>query len=185
MEHDSGQFSRSSRGSGRWVWAITVILLMGCSPPDDDSVAFTGTIPTTTSRATSTSTLTIPSTTSTISAPASVVPVTTPPPPTTVRVVVTSPPSTEVPPPVSEPPAPAADDSHNWDAVAECESNGDWHINTGNGYYGGLQFSLPSWQGVGGTGYPHEHSRAEQINRAEQLLAIQGRGAWPHCGRYL
>jgi len=68
-----------------------------------------------------------------------------------------------------------------WAALAECESGGDWQINTGNGFYGGLQFSLTSWQGVGGSGYPHEASVAEQIHRAELLQAVQGWGAWPSC----
>jgi hypothetical protein len=70
-----------------------------------------------------------------------------------------------------------------WDDLAECESGGDWHINTGNGFYGGLQFTLTSWRGVGGTGYPHQHSREEQIVRAERLQDIQGWGAWPACSR--
>jgi hypothetical protein len=68
-----------------------------------------------------------------------------------------------------------------WDRLAECEAGGDWSINTGNGYYGGLQFSLSSWRGVGGSGYPHEASREEQIARGERLLAVQGWGAWPAC----
>ena len=72
-----------------------------------------------------------------------------------------------------------------WDDLAACESGGDWSIDTGNGYYGGLQFSLSSWRAVGGSGYPHENSRAEQINRAEQLLEQQGWGAWPACSRQL
>jgi len=72
-----------------------------------------------------------------------------------------------------------------WDRVAECESGGNWSINTGNGYYGGLQFSLSSWRAVGGSGYPHESSRAEQIRRAEMLLDLQGWGAWPSCSRQL
>jgi hypothetical protein len=72
-----------------------------------------------------------------------------------------------------------------WDALAECESGGDWGTNTGNGYYGGLQFSLSSWHAVGGRGHPHEHSRAEQIRRAELLLAEQGWGAWPSCASEL
>ncbi|WP_390905053.1 transglycosylase family protein [Nesterenkonia marinintestina] len=66
-----------------------------------------------------------------------------------------------------------------------CESTGDWSINTGNGYYGGLQFSLQSWQAVGGTGYPHQASKAEQINRAHELWKIQGWGAWPSCSSRL
>lgn len=68
-----------------------------------------------------------------------------------------------------------------WDRLAQCESSGNWAINTGNGYYGGLQFSLSSWRGVGGSGYPHQASKAEQIARAEALLARQGWGAWPAC----
>ena len=72
-----------------------------------------------------------------------------------------------------------------WDELAECESNGDWAINTGNGYYGGLQFALGSWQAAGGTGYPHEHSPAEQIHRGEILQDMQGWGAWPTCARII
>ena len=72
-----------------------------------------------------------------------------------------------------------------WDRLAECESGGNWSINTGNGYYGGLQFSLQSWRGVGGSGYPHEHSREEQIKRAEMLKANGGWGHWPSCAAKL
>jgi hypothetical protein len=68
-----------------------------------------------------------------------------------------------------------------WDRLAGCESGGNWSINTGNGYYGGLQFSLSSWRAVGGSGYPHKASRAEQIRRARKLRAGQGWGAWPAC----
>lgn len=68
-----------------------------------------------------------------------------------------------------------------WDRLAQCESGGNWSINTGNGYYGGLQFSLGSWRAVGGSGYPHQASKAEQIARAEALKARQGWGAWPSC----
>jgi hypothetical protein len=72
-----------------------------------------------------------------------------------------------------------------WDDLAECESGGDWQANTGNGYYGGVQFALDSWQSVGGSDYPHQHSRDEQIHRAEILLDRQGWDAWPHCSREL
>lgn len=68
-----------------------------------------------------------------------------------------------------------------WDRLAACESGGNWSINSGNGYYGGLQFSLSSWRAVGGSGYPHQASKAEQISRAEMLKARQGWGAWPAC----
>jgi hypothetical protein len=72
-----------------------------------------------------------------------------------------------------------------WDRLAACESGGNWAANTGNGYYGGLQFSVRSWAWVGGTGLPHEHSRATQIAMGERLLARQGWGAWPSCSRKL
>ncbi len=72
-----------------------------------------------------------------------------------------------------------------WDALAQCESSGNWSINTGNGYYGGLQFSLSSWQAAGGSGMPHQNSKAEQIRVAENLLAMQGWGAWPACSASL
>lgn len=65
-----------------------------------------------------------------------------------------------------------------WDKIAECESGGNWSINTGNGYYGGLQFSLATWQSVGGTGLPSDASREEQIKRAEILQARAGWGQW-------
>ncbi len=68
-----------------------------------------------------------------------------------------------------------------WDLLAMCESGGNWHINTGNGYYGGLQFLPESWYMVGGSGLPHEATREEQIYRAKLLLAIQGWKAWPAC----
>ena len=77
----------------------------------------------------------------------------------------------------------AAADGMNWDAVAACESGGNWAINTGNGYYGGLQFSMGTWRANGGTGSPHNASREEQIRVAENVLRSQGRGAWPVCGR--
>lgn len=73
-------------------------------------------------------------------------------------------------------------DSVNWDAIASCESGGNWAINTGNGYFGGLQFSPSTWSSNGGYGMPHLASRAEQIRVAENVLATQGIGAWPVCG---
>jgi resuscitation-promoting factor RpfE len=74
-------------------------------------------------------------------------------------------------------------DSVNWDAVAACESGGNWGINTGNGYYGGLQFTMGTWRSNGGGGSPHNASREEQIRVAENVLRSQGIGAWPSCGR--
>lgn len=77
--------------------------------------------------------------------------------------------------------APAAD----WDALAECESGGDWSINTGNGFSGGLQFTPSTWAGFGGTGAAHEATREQQIAVAERVLAAQGWGAWPACSQRL
>ncbi|MEV7388311.1 MULTISPECIES: transglycosylase family protein [unclassified Streptomyces] len=72
-----------------------------------------------------------------------------------------------------------------WDTVAKCESGGNWSINTGNGYYGGLQFSASTWAAYGGTAYApqaNQATKAQQITIAEKVLAAQGKGAWPVCG---
>ncbi|MER6079370.1 transglycosylase family protein [Streptomyces sp. NPDC001833] len=72
-----------------------------------------------------------------------------------------------------------------WDTVAQCESGGNWAINTGNGYYGGLQFSASTWAAYGGTQYAaqaNQATKAQQIQIAEKVLAAQGKGAWPVCG---
>ncbi|MES4888264.1 transglycosylase family protein [Streptomyces sp. NPDC096012] len=72
-----------------------------------------------------------------------------------------------------------------WDSVAQCESGGNWSINTGNGYYGGLQFSASTWAAYGGTQYAataDKAGKAQQIAVAEKVLAAQGKGAWPVCG---
>jgi resuscitation-promoting factor RpfE len=74
-------------------------------------------------------------------------------------------------------------DGVNWDAVAACESGGNWGTATGNGYYGGLQFTMGTWRANGGSGSPHNASREEQIRVAENVLRTQGIGAWPSCGR--
>ena len=72
-----------------------------------------------------------------------------------------------------------------WDSLAQCESGGNWGINTGNGYFGGLQFLLSTWQAYGGSGYPHENSREEQIRVAENLRADAGYSPWPACSAAL
>ena len=85
------------------------------------------------------------------------------------------------------PQATAAPDS-DWDKLAQCESGGNWSINTGNGYYGGLQFSASSWRAVGGTKYaplPHQATPQEQVAAAEKLRASGGWGHWPACARKL
>ena len=108
------------------------------------------------------------------------------------------PPAPDAPPPApvdfdpNVPPPPAPDDpppppvhkaySVNWDAIAQCESGGNWGITTGNGYGGGLQFTSSTWHANGGSGSPNGASREEQIRVAENVLHSQGIGAWPACG---
>lgn len=80
--------------------------------------------------------------------------------------------------------AAAAAPDVNWDAIAQCESGGDWAINTGNGYFGGLQFKLSTWRANGGMGNPANATREQQIAVAERILVSQGIGAWPVCGKH-
>ena len=85
-------------------------------------------------------------------------------------------------------PAPAVSNGGTWDALAECESNGNWAINTGNGYYGGLQFSASTWNAYGGQQYASTANlatREQQIAIAEKVRAGQGWGAWPACSAKL
>ena len=72
-----------------------------------------------------------------------------------------------------------------WDRLAMCESTGNWSINTGNGFSGGLQFTPQTWRAFGGKGQAHQASREEQIAVAERVLEGQGWGAWPACSRKL
>jgi hypothetical protein len=76
----------------------------------------------------------------------------------------------------------------DWDAIAVCESGGRWDVNSGNGYWGGLQFAPGTWFAYGGEAFdgtgPFPYSRAEQIAVAERVLAAQGPGAWPSCFRW-
>ncbi|MEX2293287.1 MAG: transglycosylase family protein [Acidimicrobiales bacterium] len=123
-----------------------------------------------------------------IDATTTVAPTTTtvPPPATTVAPATPTP---VAPAPPTPAPAPAQaragdpNDPASWDRLAQCESGGNWAINTGNGYYGGIQFSLSSWRGVGGTGYPHEASRETQIEMGKRLHAQGGWRHWPACTR--
>lgn len=126
--------------------------------------------------------------------PESLTTTTAPPPPTT---TTTRPPTTTTQQPPKPAPAPvvqqtapkpsgATGDPYSdasWERLAQCESGGDWAANTGNSYFGGIQFSLSSWQAVGGTGYPHEASRATQIAMGQRLYAQGGWGHWPGCSR--
>lgn len=87
-------------------------------------------------------------------------------------------------------PTPSVPMSVNWDALAQCESGGNWSINTGNGYYGGLQFNQSSWEGAGGLEFA---PRADLATREQQIVAAErwrerhpaGLGAWPACTRKL
>lgn len=93
-------------------------------------------------------------------------------------------PNVQPPPgPDAPPPAPVKAYSVNWDAIAQCESGGNWAINTGNGYQGGLQFTSSTWHANGGSGSANNASREEQIRVAENVLHTQGIHAWPVCGR--
>ena len=79
----------------------------------------------------------------------------------------------------------AATPTSTWDALAQCESGGNWSINTGNGFSGGLQFTSSTWAAYGGTGSPEAASREQQIAVAERVQASQGWGAWPSCASQL
>ena len=113
--------------------------------------------------------------------------------------ITIAPPTTIAPPPPPPPPPPPRavqpvttgggfNDPNNpaaWDRLAQCEAGGNWAINTGNGYYGGLQFSLSSWRGAGGTGRPDQASRETQIAIGQNLQRSAGWGSWPGCTRKL
>jgi len=87
--------------------------------------------------------------------------------------------------PLATAPVASADAGTVWDKLAQCESTGNWSINTGNGFSGGLQFTKSTWRAFGGEGLAHQASREEQIIVAERVLAQQGWGAWPACSRKL
>jgi hypothetical protein len=98
---------------------------------------------------------------------------------------VAAPPSAPVAGPAGPP---SAGPAHDWSGVAMCESSGNWSINTGNGYYGGLQFSPTTWTAFGGLAYAPRAdlaTPAQQIAVAEKVLVVQGPGAWPTCGALL
>jgi len=89
------------------------------------------------------------------------------------------------PPAQAASPAPASAGGVNWSAIAACESGGNWSISTGNGFYGGLQFTEQTWLGYGGGQYASSANLAtpgQQIAVAQRVLAGQGIGAWPVCG---
>lgn len=95
------------------------------------------------------------------------------------------PPPAPGPPPTTVP-YDCARDGWPWSCVAECESSGRWHVNTGNGFYGGLQFWQPTWEEFGGLAYASRAdlaTREQQIAVAQEVLAVQGWEAWPVCAR--
>ena len=83
--------------------------------------------------------------------------------------------------PLATAPVASADTGTVWDKLAQCESTGNWSINTGNGFSGGLQFTKSTWRAFGGTGQAHQASREEQIVVAERLRAARGYAPWPAC----
>ena len=97
-----------------------------------------------------------------------------------------TPTNTPTPTPTATP-APTADPTNDsiWDQLAACESNNHWNDDTGNGYYGGLQFNQTAWASVGGNGNPSSASREEQISRGKLLQARRGWSPWGACARKL
>lgn len=100
------------------------------------------------------------------------------PTPTLIPTPTATPTATPTPFPTANP-----EDVANWDKLAGCETHGNWAEDTGNGYFGGLQFSQSAWLAVGGTGKPSDATRDEQILRAKTLFSHQGWGAWSECAR--
>lgn len=117
-----------------------------------------------------------------IEVPTTPAPTTTAPPAPPTTAAPTPPPA---PAPAAAPASSSGDpnDPASWDRLARCESGGNWASNTGNGYYGGIQFSLSTWQSVGGSGYPNENSRETQIEMGKRLYARTGWSSWPGCTR--
>lgn len=179
----------TSRGTVRWISIATIVLLIASIAGAMTSQENTHAEP---RKQTIQATQASPSvrmelegqwisTTTSISVP----PVTTPS-PTTTKVVATSPNSTS---PSSANPA-RVGGSNDWDAVAQCESGGNWASNTGNGYYGGLQMDMDFWNSYSRDlnprpARPDLASRDQQIHAAENAFRVRGSRPWPHCGRYL
>lgn len=160
------------------------------APTTETTAAAAPEATTSTTEAPASTTTQAPRTTSTeapatTAAPTTAAPTTSPPTTAAPTTTTTAPPPQ---PSSSSDEAYAYDDPRStqvWYDLAECESGGNWSIDTGNGYYGGLQFSLATWESVGGTGYPHQHPAATQIEMGRRLQARQGWGAWPHCSEEL
>jgi resuscitation-promoting factor RpfB len=104
------------------------------------------------------------------------------------RVVLVGTAAPPPPPPPPPPPAPATPSTSVWDRLARCEAGGNWSLNTGNGYHGGLQFHPDTWNRHKPSGYPayaYQATREQQIVVGERVQRSQGWGAWPHCSRVL
>jgi hypothetical protein len=151
------------------------------------AVVFNAAVPaTTTTEAPATTTTEAPTTTTTVTKRvAKPVTTTTAPAPTTTTAAPTTTVAPVAPATVRATISPDPSSTATWDQLARCESNGNWAANTGNGYYGGLQFSLATWQSLGGDGYPHQASKATQIAMGRKLYQRSGWNAWPGCARKL
>ncbi|MET0728135.1 MAG: transglycosylase family protein [Acidimicrobiales bacterium] len=156
------------------------------APTTEAPTTTTTGVPTTTEAPTTTQ-----APTTTVAPTTTEAPTTTAAPPTTAapRVRAPAPPPTTAPPATTSAPRPPSgadpSDPATWDRLAQCESGGNWSLSTGTSYFGGLQFSLATWQNVGGSGYPHQASREEQIHRGQILQARAGWGQWPACADQL
>lgn len=170
------------------TFAALPILVVDNLPASAERPEVTAEAPSTTT--TEAPTTTVAPTTTTTEAPTTTVAptTTTTAAPTTTTTVAPTTTTTAAPPPVAltaPSDGPDPDDPATWDRLAQCEAGGNWAANTGNGYYGGLQFSLGTWQSYGGTGYPHQASKDTQIAIGKKVQAAQGWDAWGGCARSL
>ena len=180
--------SKQSRGSGRWLVLVICLAVLVGMTMSINSRPSSGRVMTATAAAEATplrptsvlkNSPETTTTTTTLAPPVTTTSTST----TTTQAAPTSTTSPVAPPPSAD----VSSSGHdlNWDSLAGCESGVNWSTNTGNGYYGGLQFDLQTWQANGGTGYPHEHSRETQIAVAETLYSRRGDSPWPACGYHL
>lgn len=105
--------------------------------------------------------------------------------PTRAPTKIPLPTSTPVPTSTPTPDPKSPDNADVWESIAKCETNGNWSENTGNGYFGGLQFSQSAWNSVGGVGNPAQASKDEQITRGKMLQKMRGWGVWGACAAKL
>ena len=105
--------------------------------------------------------------------------------PTPIPTKIPLPSPTPIPTSTPTPDPNSPDNAAVWESIAKCETNGNWSENTGNGYFGGLQFSQGAWNSVGGTGNPSAASKDEQISRGKMLQNLRGWGVWGACAKKL